>query len=115
MGTIEGVEDHTELTEEVIAGMTIASAKSTLSAGQAKAALRMADALHTATVESQPQLAAWLLSVAPSGNSFIDSTVGTMHEKFFGNEDFKCAGRAKLGFGPSNDPDAHEFRCACRR
>ena len=114
LGTIEGVEDLTEITAEMEAGMTHTTAKSTLSAGQYKVATKVAGDLHQATLAVSPQLAAWELSKPHSGTGFMDSTVGSLHEKFLRSDDYICAGRARLGAGASNVPPP-PFHCGCHQ
>jgi hypothetical protein len=117
MGDCEGVREHTELSEEDMAAMTLETAGATLRSSKAKAASAVAAALLTTLSSSiqTRQQAAWFLSSTTGGAGFLDSTAGIGVEKFFSSEDFRCAARAKLGVGPSNDPPHCIKVCGCRR
>lgn len=117
MGDCEGVRELTEISEEDMAAMTHQTAGAILKAGKAKAASKVSEQLRTDLASSigTRQQAAWFLSSTPGCTAFLDSTAGLNAEKFFSSEDFRCAGRAKLGMGPSNDPPASIKVCACRR
>ena len=117
MGDCEGVRELTEVSEEDMASMTHQTAGAILKAGKAKAASKVSELLRADLASSigTRQQAAWFLSSTSGCTAFLDSTAGLHAEKFFSSEDFRCAGRAKLGMGPSNDPPALIKVCACRR
>jgi hypothetical protein len=117
MGDCEGIRELTEVSEEDMASMTHQTAGATLKAGKAKAASKVSESLlaELSSSEGTRQQAAWFLSSTSGGTAFLDSTAGIAVEKFFSSEDFRCAGRAKLGMGPSNDPLNAIRICACRR
>jgi hypothetical protein len=117
MGDCEGIRELTEISEEDMAQITHQTAGAVLKAGQAKAAKAVAASLLSELTEriSTRQEAAWFLSSTSGCTAFLDSTMGIAGEKFFSSEDFRCAARAKLGVGPSNDPPQMIRVCACRR
>ena len=117
MGDCEGIREYTEVTEEDTAAMTHQTAGPTLKAGKAKAANKVSDSLlaELSSNVTTRQQAAWFLSSTSGCTAFLDSTAGIAVEKFFSSEEFRCAGRAKLGMGTSNDPLNMIKICACRR
>lgn len=117
MGDCEDIRDLTEITEEDMASMTHQTAGAVLKAGKEKAAQAVARSLLSELADriSTRQEAAWFLSSTSGSAAFLDSPVGISGEKFFSSEDFRCAARAKLGMGPSNDPSHMIKVCACRR
>jgi len=116
LGACEGLEGDTEITEEDRIGMTHLSGPGILAKGKEKAHIRVADELITSLVpyEATRFQAAWLLSVPGGGKSFMDSP-GSYYEKFFGNTEFICAVRAKLGLGPVVSDNLVIRICGCKK
>lgn len=115
MGTLENIEEHTELGPADYEGMDEDTGKKTLRNGKAAAETRIADDLHLALRESpeHQSQAAWFLSSTNGGTSFLDSTIGIAVERYFGDEEFVYAARMKLGVGPTNDPPETVKVCMC--
>ena len=115
MGTLEDIEEHTEIGPGDYEGMDEDTGKKTLRNGKTAAETRIADDLHLALRESpdHQSQAAWFLSSTNGGTSFLDSTIGIAVERYFGDEEFVYAARMKLGVGPTNDPPETVKVCVC--
>jgi Reverse transcriptase (RNA-dependent DNA polymerase) len=115
MGTIEDIEEHTEITAEDRAGMDHKTCRDILKRGKDLAEIRTSDLLHR-TMRDSPDhqsQAAWFLSSTIGGTAFMDSTAGIAYERYFGDAEFICAARMKLGVGPTNEPGNQLRVCAC--
>ena len=117
MGDSEGIRELTGITEEDMAGLTTINGRATLQKGKLHAGTRIKDILlaSLASHGDTRQQAAWLRSTPNTTSDFLDSNAGIEHEKFFSNEAFICAARARLGVGPSEDPDNMLRICACNK
>lgn len=50
-----------------------------------------------------------------SSTNLIHSSIGLGSEGYFSADEFRCVTRAKLGFGPTNDPPGLIRVCACSK
>jgi hypothetical protein len=117
LGTFENEEEHTGMTDDIIASMTHANCKLLLTTGMKAAHLKQAERLR-ANLAADPITraeAAWLLSSSSSSMSFITSTIGITNPSYFREDDYICAVRAMLGQGPTNNPSTIETTCSCRK
>lgn len=117
LGTFENLEQHTGLTDDIVASMTHLTGKLALSTGMKTAHLYQSTRLRAA-LAADPNTrheAAWLLSSSASTVNFVTSTRGLINPTYFRDEDYICAVRAVLGQGPINNPSAVEYLCECRK
>lgn len=117
LGDCENLGDHTELTPEMLASMTHANCRISLSTAVKTALAKQADLYHTSlcAFPETRQIAAWFLSSSVSSTSFISSTTGIDAAGYFPSADFVCAVRAFLGYGHSNALSQVPTRCSCNR
>jgi hypothetical protein len=115
LGASEDVVEHTEIAQEDHEGMDHVTCKAILKHGKDMVEIVRHDQLHHRLRESPDNAsqAAWLLSNTNGGMAFMDSRVGIAMARYFGEEEFVCAARMKLGVGPTNDhPDMIRV-CRC--
>ena len=117
LGDCENLADHTDLTPDLLASMTHANCRTTLSTAVKTAITKQADLFHTSlcSFPATRQISAWFLSSSVSSTSFISSTTGIDATNFFPSADFVCAVRAFLGYGHSNDLSQVPTRCSCTK
>lgn len=116
LGTVEDLTGATAITELAMNTLTLKNCGGVLSTGINKGFKKNRDRLHVQLLTAaRYSCAAYLLSASESSTSFLFSTMGLGHEGYFGIAEFRCAGRAKLGAGPSNDLEGTELLCNCRK
>ena len=84
----EGLEDKTELTQEIMESMILLNSRSKHSVAKCGTS--------------------WMLSGSSSGISFAKSNRGIQNARLFSAEQFRCTLRSKLGTGPLEDPPDKE-------
>jgi hypothetical protein len=115
LGALEELTDHTGLTEVIMSTLTLENCGGILSAAVAKADDFVKRRIHAEMCNTNKySKAAWFLSASESSTSCLFSTTGLGHEGYFGNAEFRCVGRAKLGAGPMNDLEGTDLVCQCR-
>ena len=115
LGTKEGIQESTEISELVMDTLTVKNASLVLSKGMKEAHKDIFSKLRTKLIEDEKKSqVAWLLSAAVTSTSFLFSTTGLEHDGYFGSAEFRCAGRNKLGVGPVNDHPGVMRVCKCR-
>ena len=117
LGQQEALQDHTGLNEETMLTLTSPSARNILTAAKTLAYKKQSEDLHSLLVyyPISQQHAAWLLSSTDSSTNFIHSSIRLGSEGNFSADEFRCVTRAKLGFGPTNDPLGLIRVCACSK
>ena len=113
LGKYEGLEDKTELTQEIMESMTLLNSRSKLSVAKRTAETTSSAEIHDALQGESHCKAAWMLSCSSSGISFAKSNRGIQNERLFSAEQFRCTLRSKLGAGPIEDLPHAEFTCQC--
>ena len=117
LGKEQGLEEHTEISEVMMIGMTLATSHGILTLGKRKADKVAGDMIHTKLLETLDgrRTAAWMKSSSNSGMAFMDSTVGIELNRYFTKEEFRCVARSKIGVGPTNqDPELYQV-CLCQK
>jgi Reverse transcriptase (RNA-dependent DNA polymerase) len=115
LGAIEDLTAHTGLTEIIMSTLTLKNCAGILAAAVDKGERFNRRKLHAELCNTnQYSKAAWLLSASESSTSCLFSSTGIGHEGYFGNAEFRCTGRAKLGAGPLNDLEGTDLVCNCR-
>ena len=113
----EALQDHTGLNEETMLTLTSPSARNILTVAKTLAYKKQSEDLHSllADFPISQQHAAWMLSSTDSSTNFIHSSIGLGSEGYFSADEFRCVTRAKLEFGPTNDPPGLIRMCACSK
>ena len=78
LGDCENLGDHTDLTSDLLASMTHAYCRTTLSTAVKTAITKQADLYHTSlcAFPATRKISAWFLSSSVSSTSFVTSTTG---------------------------------------
>ena len=115
LGHQENLEDNTDLNEVTMLSLANPTARGILSNGMKLAYAHKSKKIldHLAEYPETQQKAAWMLSSSTNSNAFIHSTIGLGAEGYFSADEFRCAARARLGEGPSNDVPNTIRVCAC--
>ena len=117
LGTQEGLQDDTGLTDAIMLSLVNPSASSTLTTGKTLAYKKQSTDLLSLLADNPDtqQLASWMLSSTDSSTNFIHSLIGLGSEGYFSSDEFRLVARAKLGEGPTNDPPGLLRVCACSK
>jgi hypothetical protein len=117
LGHQENLEEHTGIDQVTMLSLANPSARGTLSTAMSLAYTQKSKQIlsHLADSTMSQQKAAWMRSSSVSSNAFIYSTIGLGAEGYFSSDEFRCAARARLGEGPSNDLPGIIRVCACSK
>jgi Reverse transcriptase (RNA-dependent DNA polymerase) len=117
LGQQESLEDNTGLTEEIMLSLVTPTARGILTTAKTLAYKKQSEILvaRLADFPESQQHAAIMLSSTNNSTSFIHSSIGLGSEGYFSADEFRCIARARLGFGPTNDPLGTFRVCACHK
>ena len=117
LGQQEALEDDTGLTDETMLSLVIPTARGILTTAKTLACKKQSENLLARLADSSAtqQHAAWMLSSTDTSTAFIHSSIGLGSEGYFSSDEFRCIARARLGFGPTNDPPGLIRVCACHK
>ena len=113
----QGLEEHTEISEIMMIGMTMATSHGIWTLGKRKPDKVAGDMIHSKVLETKDgrRTAAWMKSSSNSGMAFVDSAVGIELNRFFTKDEFRCVARSKMGVGPTNQDSELNEVCLCQK